>query len=156
MRIAFLGDPHGCVQHAASSSKHSTSIWPSRSVISGLPESRRPTGWRPCVCRCNPAQGDVFRLLDVRLALDGGVAILFDSDRGLKHAIAFFAIVHGGPPGPLTVVVPVSNDESHMEMRWLPVNNLAAYQLLPPSLATEIPAVLAGEAIVRSCRRAAR
>lgn len=78
MRIAFLGDVHGCVRHAAAAVRTldvdlaiqvgDLGAYPS---YSDLPAEDRE------FVDTNPAQGDIFRLLDGSLTLDLDVPILF-------------------------------------------------------------------------------
>lgn len=78
MQIAFLGDVHGCVRHAAAVIN---SLGVDLAIQVGDLGAYRsyaelPAGDRAFI-DANPAQGDFFRLLDGSLALDAAVPILF-------------------------------------------------------------------------------
>jgi len=95
MRIAFLGDVHGCVHHAATAVRAldvdlaiqigDLGAYPS---YADLPAEDRE------FVDTNPAQGDIFRLLDGSLTLDVEVPILFIT--GNHDNAEWLKSLHGG------------------------------------------------------------
>jgi len=78
MRIAFLGDVHGCVKHAACVvNALDVDLAVQVGDLGAYPSyADLPAGDRAFV-DANPSQGDIFRLLDRSLTLDAAVPILF-------------------------------------------------------------------------------
>lgn len=90
MQIAFLGDVHGCVQHAV---KAVRALGVEQAVqvgdLGAYPRYADLPAEDQEFVDANPAQGDIFRLLAGSLRLDRDVPILFvtgnhDSDEWLK------------------------------------------------------------------------
>lgn len=95
MRIAFLGDVHGCVRHATSVVNTldvdlaiqvgDLGAYPSLDAL--------PAGDRAFV-DANPAQGDIFELLDRGLRLDVAAPVLFVT--GNHDSSAWLTSLHDG------------------------------------------------------------
>lgn len=95
MRIAFLGDVHGCVQHAvAVVNALDVDLAIQVGDLGAYPSyPALPAADRGFV-DANPSQGDIFRLLDGRLALRAAVPILFLT--GNHDSAGWLASLHDG------------------------------------------------------------